>query len=263
MRTAETEPGRAWRNEARPDSQHALQVLLVLLERKLGRTTLEEIEVLAGVHCKEQVDAAEAIYYRVDRLCREQPVHLVPEATAPIVEHHTELADARRFGLRGIELEFGGRDRSHRIDRVDMQKTELPQPVHDQRIRCADHVAVARHSGERSEVEVIRVAVRDDQHVDRWQSLRIDRTARARGHGAFLERIMKHRIHEAGRTLHLDQQRRVSEQRDLHGRRRRMISAAIRLPTPSAARGMQIRRACHSSSSAPSASQPPDQKSRP
>lgn len=63
---------------------------------------------------------------------------------------------------------------------------------------------------------MIRVAVRQDDHIEIRQIFEIDAPFGCRGHGPILERVEKYRVHDAGGAFHLHQQRGMADQRDLH-----------------------------------------------
>jgi len=99
---------------------------------------------------------------------------------------------------------------------VDRLEAELLQGIDDQGIGGADRVGPAIDAGERCQVEVVRMTMRDHQDVDRREVVGDDRPLRARRHGSLFEGVGEHRIHEARGALELDEHRGVPQQRDSH-----------------------------------------------
>src|SRR5207249_5520497 len=69
-------------------------------------TGLRRIEVLAGVHGNQKIDATEAIQDGLDRVRRQQGANPVPERAAGVAEHRPERGDrgALRAGREQLEL---------------------------------------------------------------------------------------------------------------------------------------------------------------
>jgi len=70
---------------------------------------------------------------------------------------------------------------------MDVREAQLPECVHDERVGRTDRVDVTADAVERRQVEVIGVAVRDDEDVDLGQRVDVDRAARTRDDCALLE----------------------------------------------------------------------------
>jgi len=61
---------------------------------------------------------------------------------------------------------------------MDAVETQSAQPIDDQRIRGADHVAIARNQIKRNQTEMIGMAMGDDQTIRRGNSLGVDHSRR-------------------------------------------------------------------------------------
>jgi hypothetical protein len=80
----------------------------------------------------------------------------------------------------------------------------------------ANRVARARDASEGGDIEVIRMAMGDDQDVDRREQFKMDCPPRTRDYRALLERIEEDRIHQAGDASERDENRGVAQQGYLH-----------------------------------------------
>jgi hypothetical protein len=93
---------------------------------------------------------------------------------------------------------------------------KLLKSIDDQRVCRNDGVCIARQSAQGRQVEVIGMAMRDDESVDAWQLFRIDPSLRAGDDRSVLEGVEENRIHQACRAIHFDEKRRMPPQGDPH-----------------------------------------------
>src|SRR5512132_519470 len=177
---------------------------------------LEEVEGLTRVHGQEQSRSSKPIGHRGDGFRGEETVDLIPEHAAAIRKHHAELTNGSDLGLRRIQLEARRGDRGHRMHRMDPLEAELSQGIGDQGIGRADDIAVPANPGQRGNVEMVGMAVRDNENVDGWQTFRIDDALGTERDGAFLEGIAEDGIHEAGGIRQFHENRSVTEEGNLH-----------------------------------------------
>ena len=189
------------------------------LVREAGSPAREEVEVLARVHREQEVDRAGLLRGRRGGRRRDHGVDLVPERAGRVLEDDADLGDVGDVRVRGEQLVAAQLEVLVRLLGMDLREPEPLQRVHDGVVLGAHDVAVARlpgDVGERRDVEVIEVPVRDHEQVDRRDLVEVDRAPGTGHDGGVLERILEHRIHQASRSLHLDEDRCVAEQRDLH-----------------------------------------------
>jgi hypothetical protein len=104
---------------------------------------------------------------------------------------------------------------------MDLFEAELSQGIDDQGIGRTDSITVAWNPNQRRNVEMVGMAMRDNENVDRWKAFEIDCAFGAGYDGAFLEGIVEYGIHEASGTRQFHQDRSVPEESDLHGNRPR------------------------------------------
>ena len=97
-------------------------------------------------------------------------------------------------------------------------ETQSPERVEEQGIVGAHDLAVAREAIERGKIEVVRMTVRKDHHIDRSEAVEIDHALRSGDHHPILEGILQNRVHQDSHRTRLDQNRGMSEKRDLHSR---------------------------------------------
>ena len=71
---------------------------------------------------------------------------------------------------------------------------------------------------------MVRMAVREDHHVDRPEAVEIDHALRAGDHHSVLEGILQNGVHQDSHGTRLDQNRCMPEKRDLHGCPARVFS---------------------------------------
>ena len=95
-------------------------------------------------------------------------------------------------------------------------EAQSPEPVQEQGIVRAHDLAVAREPIERGKIEMVRMTVRKDHHIDGSQAIEIDLALRAGDHHPTLEGVLQNGIHEDSHRTRLDQNRGMSEKRDLH-----------------------------------------------
>lgn len=132
------------------------------------------------------------------------------------MEDDPHLRDRRELRSGRVQLEVRTRDRRHRVHGMDPFEAQLPERVHDQGIRGADRVDAAINARQRGQVEVVWVAVRDDEQIDRPQTVDVDRASWARDDTPLFERVGEDGVDEARGTSQFDQQRRVPEEYDAH-----------------------------------------------
>ena len=186
-------------------------------EGEASRPIVEEVEGLARIHGKEQRHPSEPLADRGDGFRSKKAIDLVPENAAPIPEDHAEFTNGSDLRFRRIKLKARRGDGRHRLHRVDALETEPPQGVSDEGIGRADDVAVRRKPGQRRNVEMVGMAVRDDENVDRRKPFRIDDALGTGRDRTFLEGIGEHRVHQAGGTRQFYEHRSMTEERNLHG----------------------------------------------
>jgi hypothetical protein len=99
---------------------------------------------------------------------------------------------------------------------MDSPEAELFKPVGDYWVSWTNRVAVARKPRERRNVEVIGMAMGDYQNVNGRKLLKVDHAFGTRNNRALLERIEKDGVHQAGRAIHFDQNRSMTQQGYFH-----------------------------------------------
>ena len=203
-------------DQAGPQHRGGLEISRMLPPGEFGRPALEVVEVLARV-AGEVRRECEPGPHVLRGFARDRGVHLVEDRALGIGEYQPHLAH-RLFRAGGKDLRLVEAERPPWIERLQLAEAQPFQRVGDERVARQENGGIAREDGERLDVEVIRVPVRDHHEV-RWrQPVEIDAPLRPGRHRAALEGIAQHRIDEERNLAGLDVQTCVTDQRDPHGR---------------------------------------------